>query len=72
MAAGTAAAGTWAVTSIAYGGGWPSRIWGDREARWSASHASAKGWGGSWSRQVSLLWGWVMDAPLQSGPWPQI
>lgn len=34
MVAGVGTVGTWAVTSTAYGGGWPSRIWGidDRDA----------------------------------------
>ena len=82
MAAGTGAVGTWAVTSTAYGGGWPSKIWGDRgqgsQLECQPCLRQEVGRGGVLGQSRCFLvqagaptQGWVMGVPLQSGPWPQ-
>lgn len=56
MVAGAGTVGTWAVTSTAYGGGWPSRIWGtdDKDASQDAITILEGPWA-SWGKASASL-----------------
>lgn len=56
MVAGVGTVGTWAVTSTAYGGGWPSRIWGtdDKDASQDAITILEGPWA-SWGKASASL-----------------